>query len=752
MQLGSILRRPIAAFLALISALLMVACGGGGGSDTPAVTPTGTRPLSAEFTSRKAVAYSGYRGPNRNTPPTSAQVLEDLQLLIQGGFKLIRVFGSDDFDTGVILRTIRDNNLDMKVQLGIWIAGPKATLDAANQQQIALGVALAKAYPDIILAVSVGNETLVEWSGYRTPPADLIEYLKAVRPQVSQPVTTDDNWAVFANKDALYSTQDLLPTLDFVALHTYPFSDTVFDPSFSWKSEDVAAGPARATAMMAKMIQRAKAEYAAAKAYMNSRGIDLPIIIGETGWKAAAPQADRAHPVNQKMYYDALAQWKASGEGPRQIFYFEAFDEPWKQGDDGWGLFDVSRKARYVIEDLYPASQRVGTAYTAADAVHYVAPTSTPAITAERFYVFADQVTSGAAAPSGSRKPVSEWKAWENGTTASGAIVTTGMAEGATALQISPTPLVWGWGFFMDLPNTANLTRFNTANGRLNFSIKTTYAGRLEVGFFTGTATGNTGVDVYLPIAAGQYGYQNDGAWHQVSIPVADIVARAAPAFGQPASAALDMTLVTNGFVIADRYATTGNAAGARTPVLIDNVFWSQTADVTAAPAPAALNVAFDGSAPAFTLFGTTAATAAVAADPAGGSNVVARYDRSADAAVWAGVTVSTAAGGTVPALVYGTVNRQMTVRVFSPVVGARVLVKLESAADPALSVETSALTTVANGWETLTFNFNDNTAGTPDFNATTTYNKLSLFFNFGVSGAVAGAQTFYFDDIVAQP
>ena len=28
------------------------------------------------------------------------------------------------------------------------------------------------------------------------------------------------------------------------------------------------------------------------------------------------------------------------------------------------------------------------------------------------------------------------------------------------------------------------------------------------------------------------------------------------------------------------------------------------------------------------------------------------------------------------------------------------------------------------------------------------TYNKASIFFNFGVTGATAGAKTYYFDDL----
>ena len=73
------------------------------------------------------------------------------------------------------------------------------------------------------------------------------------------------------------------------------------------------------------------------------------MVIGETGWTAVdtagGPNlAFRAHPVNQKMYFDALQAWAAEGRrgnGPQAIFFFQAFDEPWKQGDDGWGLFNT---------------------------------------------------------------------------------------------------------------------------------------------------------------------------------------------------------------------------------------------------------------------------------------------------------------------------------------------------------------------------------------------------------------------------
>ncbi|NBT92701.1 MAG: hypothetical protein EBT37_08930 [Betaproteobacteria bacterium] len=73
---------------------VLLACGGGG-----VVPGTGvaTRTLSPEFSSRKAVAYSPYRSSNRDTEViTDAMVLQDLQLLSAGGFKLIRLFDSSD--------------------------------------------------------------------------------------------------------------------------------------------------------------------------------------------------------------------------------------------------------------------------------------------------------------------------------------------------------------------------------------------------------------------------------------------------------------------------------------------------------------------------------------------------------------------------------------------------------------------------------------------------------------------------------
>ncbi|TDM08909.1 MAG: hypothetical protein C4K60_05965 [Ideonella sp. MAG2] len=340
-------RALAAGLVALLMTALLVACGGGGQVPTQAIQ---ARSLSPEFFSRKAVSYSPYRTANRDTEVvTTANIQQDLELLAQGGFTLIRLFDSSDAVAKATLQVIKDRKLDMKVMLGIYVVSGN---EAVSQAEMARGVALAKAYPDIVLAVSVGNETMVSWSFNKISPDTMAGYISTVRNQITQPVTTDDNWAFWAA-----APKSITDVVDFAAVHTYPLLDTIHSPGlWDWQQTSVPAA-SRAAAMMDAAIASAKKEYSAVRTYLDGRALtNMPIVIGETGWKAvpSGGETSRAHPVNQKMYFDRLNAWKTEASAPKNIFYFEAFDEPWKQGDDKWGLFNVSRQARYVVQGLYP--------------------------------------------------------------------------------------------------------------------------------------------------------------------------------------------------------------------------------------------------------------------------------------------------------------------------------------------------------------------------------------------------------------
>ena len=565
------------ALLACATATL-VACGGGGVVPTTGVAP---RALSADFSTRKAASYSPCRTSNRDTETvTDDHVLQDLTLLSQGGFKLIRLFDSSDNVAARVLRLLAANpSLDIKVMLGAYIVSESSQLSDSqrasnrvlNQAEVGRAVALATNvnYRSIVAAVSVGNETMVSWSFVPSSTATMAGYITSVRSQITQPVTTDDNWAFFAGiSTEPNDPKPILNAVDFVSVHTYPLADSLYN-TWDWRQST-------AVAMMDGAIAKAKADVNAVRANLDARGFtNLPIVVGETGWKATITNGEtyRASPANQRMYYDRLATWAGSPGAPKSIIYFEAFDEPWKGGDDGWGLFNVSRAPRCVIKDLYPGITPETSTCTDAQALHYIAPTSQGPVTANRYAAYVDTVTQGEARP----VEAPRFDAW-NGTTASypqsaGAAAPTDAGNGIT---ITPSPLVWGWGLILDMPNsTEDLSNFNVPSGRLNFSINTTYAGKLEIGFYTGSATLNTGYDVYVPIQSGQYGYVNDGAWRNVSIPISAIVAHGAPAYGMPNTAALNMAQIPSLFVIADRYAVTGNSTQT-TPIKLDAIFWSK--------------------------------------------------------------------------------------------------------------------------------------------------------------------------------
>jgi len=159
--------------------------------------------------------------------------------------------------------------------------------------------------------------------------------------------------------------------------------------------------------------------------------------------------------------------------------------------------------------------------------------------------------------------------------------------------------------------------------------------------------------------------------------------------------------------------------------------------------------ITFDEPGVAYTLTGFGGAEdATTVPDPAGGANTVARVVKSATAELWAGTTVSTGPNLSVGTIPFTATATRMTVRVYSTRAGYPVRLKVEDAADVTHTVETEAVTTVANGWETLTFNFANQAAGTAALNLAYTYNKVSIFFDFGTTGAAGGGGTFYFDDV----
>jgi hypothetical protein len=161
------------------------------------------------------------------------------------------------------------------------------------------------------------------------------------------------------------------------------------------------------------------------------------------------------------------------------------------------------------------------------------------------------------------------------------------------------------------------------------------------------------------------------------------------------------------------------------------------------------LDIDFDDAAVMYTLAGFGGAEdSTIVADPTDAANKVARVVKTGGAELWAGTTASTMPNNSIPALPFMMGATKMTVRVWSPDAGIQVRLKVEDAADPTHSCETEATTTIAGAWETLEFDFTKEAMGTAALNFGYTFSRVSIFFNFGVTGAMAGEKTYYFDNL----
>ena len=166
------------------------------------------------------------------------------------------------------------------------------------------------------------------------------------------------------------------------------------------------------------------------------------------------------------------------------------------------------------------------------------------------------------------------------------------------------------------------------------------------------------------------------------------------------------------------------------------------------------LPVTFDSATVDYGLIGFGGAEeSTLAADPVNVANTVAKVVRAAGAQVYAGTTITAPGGlGFASPIPFTATDTTMTVRVWSPTAGIPVRLKVEDHTDTTMSVETEATTTVAGGWQTLTFNFANQVGGTPALNLAYTYDKASIFFDFGRPPVDSVQATYYFDDVTFVP
>jgi hypothetical protein len=139
---------------------------------------------------------------------------------------------------------------------------------------------------------------------------------------------------------------------------------------------------------------------------------------------------------------------------------------------------------------------------------------------------------------------------------------------------------------------------------------------------------------------------------------------------------------------------------------------------------------------PALTFEGFNGAeTSSIAAGPAGATGLTGKIIRLGGE-VWAGAKVNV---GPIPLTAS---NRTISARVYSPLAGVPMVLKLENAGDPGINTgDIQATQSVVVGWQTLTWVVPSDKVG-PE------YSWVVMLPNLGTQASTDPGETYYFDDI----
>src|SRR5690242_10953283 len=267
------------------------------------------------------VSYAPYRRPGETPYDPDmfigpARIDADLRALSQR-FDCVRTYSQGQ---GLAAVPAIARRYGMQVLMGIWLGRDPQ----ANAQEVAKGIATAKANADVLRGVIVGNEVLLRGE---LPPRALAGYVRQVRAAIpaSVPVTYADVWEFWLRYP------QLADAVDYLTIHILPY----------WEDEPVP--PEHAVRHVAQVYARMR------QAFPGKR-----VMIGETGWPSAGRprRAARATRVNEARYLREFLGYAAKVHMPYSVI--EAFDQPWKREQEGtvggyWGIFDADAQPKFPM-------------------------------------------------------------------------------------------------------------------------------------------------------------------------------------------------------------------------------------------------------------------------------------------------------------------------------------------------------------------------------------------------------------------
>lgn len=526
-----------------------------------------------------AISFGGFRNVSQEQVPTEKELKEDLIILSKMGIKCLRTYKTQKNPHAprllAAIKQLReeDPNFQMFVMLGVWIDCQGAWTDSPNhdaedelenKREIDTAVQLAKEYPEIVKVIAVGNEAMVTWAaGYFVRPAVIlkwVQYLQGLKQQGELPsdlwITSSDNFASWGGGDVGYHTDELkslIRAVDFVSMHTYPFHDSHYNSEYWQVPEDqkVLSIREQADRAMERAVDYAKSQYAATQAYVHSIDPTKPVHIGETGWSTqdnvlyGEKGSGAADEYKQKKYYEGMREWTQK-EGI-SCFFFEAFDEPWKdannqQGSENhFGLFTVDGQAKFAIweecdaaglSQLKRGKQAIRKTYdgktdrvlddllaVAAEPVNQFIETVNSdhsvgqPVVADRYWVFTESESSDKSISGTHPSARLKVNVWEGTCQFS--------IKEDSLLNIIPgsNPNQW-WGCALEIQADGkgeDLSGFKS--GKMNFDIKGTPGASFEIGFQTGLYSAGNQTNNFVTFGTdGEYVLTE--TWKTYSIPL----------------------------------------------------------------------------------------------------------------------------------------------------------------------------------------------------------------------------------------
>ncbi|KAK0379335.1 glycosyl hydrolase family 17 [Colletotrichum limetticola] len=245
------------------------------------------------------------------------------------GSSIVRIYAADQCNTAqYILPAAKKEGF--QVILGIWPDTEESY--AADKAAI---LKHTPGYEDQVYAITVGSESMYRGNFTGTELADKIKDMKKAAPLFK--IGTADSWNKYQDgtADAVVKEADILLTNAF----SY------------WQGQT----RDNATACFFDSIMQAFGRIQSV-----SGSLTKPELwVGETGWPSEGAKYQQAIPGqdNAQAFYDSgvcgMVNWGFN------VFFFEAFDEPWKPhaiGEDGseapethWGGMKADRAPKYLL-------------------------------------------------------------------------------------------------------------------------------------------------------------------------------------------------------------------------------------------------------------------------------------------------------------------------------------------------------------------------------------------------------------------